>query len=604
MNAGSIHSPIFTWIVAFAVVVVSEYVLSNTEKSCCAEQTVPANAQDVIDDALTRIHEGSKGVDEGFKILQRLNLNGECPDEILALVHSDSPDRFRIHSWLRVLFENGLTISGQRLVAEYEKADVAAKVALCDFAALQTGRRSDDTEFGRKSTQPKPLDDLTVELLVRALNDQSWSTRIAAANAIRFAGIPDERFTLPLLNGIDNKFADVSQAASLAAAELEFRQAGPLILKRLERQIADSESYADLDGWVTALRILRYQPAISLLRRIATPFDQSDSLSIEYSAGNTEFGCEATLAEAILDIENQPNRAQAILQMAEDRTLAGNVRAVALHMFDDCNDSDSKFFRPDIEPADLDQLKKYYDPEILQRLVALTDEPLPISKNGDLSSLHRLAIEVAARKFAPDSYYNVQRLRLLGTPLVDAPESPDEPQLLIDPNVVYPENLRLVRKKFLTKLETSLSGEDGPLALEALAVACPEERTIQQCLDIATDSKQNPKLRVVAANLLTWQPFLLEMDNSGFTGRYGPNASAEVAIKLIPLLELHMIMEDWRYQDCITGLFTALLGYSDANITPEEQAARKEVLPLLLELKKGPHREAAEKVLESLNIVN
>jgi len=503
MNAGSIHSPIFTWIVAFAVVVVSEYVLSNTEKSCCAEPTVPANAQDVIDDALTRIHEGSKGVDEGCKILQRLNLNGECPDEILALVHSDSPDRFRIHSWLRVLFENGLTISGQRLVAEYEKADVAAKVALCDFAALQTGRRSDDTEFGRKSTQPKPLDDLTVELLVRALNDQSWSTRIAAANAIRFAGIPDERFTLPLLNGIDNKFADVSQAASLAAAELEFRQAGPLILKRLERQIADSE-----------------------------------------------------------------------------------------------------FFRPDIEPADLDQLKKYYDPEILQRLVALTDEPLPISKNGDLSSLHRLAIEVAARKFAPDSYYNVQRLRLLGTPLVDAPESPDEPQLLIDPNVVYPENLRLVRKKFLTKLETSLSGEDGPLALEALAVACPEERTIQQCLDIATDSKQNPKLRVVAANLLTWQPFLLEMDNSGFTGRYGPNASAEVAVRLIPLMELHMTLEDWRYRDSIIGLFTDLLGYSDADMTSAQQAARKEVLPLLLELKKGPHRNAAEKVLESLNMVH
>ena len=93
---------------------------------------------------------------------------------------------------------------------------------------------------------------------------------------------------------------------------------------------------------------------------------------------------------------------------------------------------------------------------------------------------------------------------------------------MIDPNVVYPENLRLVRKNFLTKLQTSLSDEDGPLALEALAVACPEERTIQQYLVIATDSKRNSKLRVVAANLLTWQPFLLEMDNSGFTGRYGP----------------------------------------------------------------------------------
>ena len=77
--------------------------------------------------------------------------------------------------------------------------------------------------------------------------------------------------------------------------------------------------------------------------------------------------------------------------MAEDRTLAGNVRAAALHMFDDCNDSGSKFFvpiRPRIWP-----LKKYYDPEILERLVALTDEQLPISKNGDLNSLHRLALK-------------------------------------------------------------------------------------------------------------------------------------------------------------------------------------------------------------------
>ena len=113
-------------------------------------------------------------------------------------------------------------------------------------------------------------------------------------------------------NGIDNKFADVSQAASLAAAELEFRQAGPLILKRLERQIADSESYADLDGPGLLRDTLRYQPAISLLRSIATPFDKSDGLPIEYSAGNTEFGCEAALAEAILDIENRPNRAEAI----------------------------------------------------------------------------------------------------------------------------------------------------------------------------------------------------------------------------------------------------------------------------------------------------
>ena len=90
MNARSIHSQIFTWAVTFTVVVQSEYVLSNTETSCSADQTVSANARDGIDEALARIHEGSKGVDEGFEILQGLDLKGECPDEILALVDMDA----------------------------------------------------------------------------------------------------------------------------------------------------------------------------------------------------------------------------------------------------------------------------------------------------------------------------------------------------------------------------------------------------------------------------------------------------------------------------------------------------------------------------------
>ena len=90
--------------------------------------------------------------------------------------------------------------------------------------------------------------------------------------------------------------------------------------------------------------------------------------------------------------------------------------------------------------------------------------------------------------------------------------------------MVYPEDLRVIRQTFLARLESLLRGEDGPLALEAMAVTAPEQRTVEQYLDIATDTKLKPELRVVAASQLSWQPLLLEMNINCGVMRFGKYA--------------------------------------------------------------------------------
>ena len=89
--------------------------------------------------------------------------------------------------------------------------------------------------------EPKKLDEETLALLKRALDEDDPAVRVAAADSIRLAGIRDDRFLEPLLAAIGDENTVVSDAASLAAVDLGFERAGPLILRRLEKALAGSE---------------------------------------------------------------------------------------------------------------------------------------------------------------------------------------------------------------------------------------------------------------------------------------------------------------------------------------------------------------------------
>ena len=82
--------------------------------------------------------------------------------------------------------------------------------------------------------------------------------------------------------------------------------------------------------WIPALGMLRYRPALAMLRRMAAPQEPSEEEKEYLSGGESEFGCEEDLALAIIEIEHGSFRAAAALQLAEDVTLAGHVRAAAL----------------------------------------------------------------------------------------------------------------------------------------------------------------------------------------------------------------------------------------------------------------------------------
>lgn len=567
---------------------------------CCSAQLADSRkSATIVSDALSLIKQGGRGITDGFVMLRQLQ--GECPDEILELVHTSGPERDTIIFQLGLLIADfHLTIRGERLLAEYDKAkesDTVVRPAICALASYQTGRRPAEARFGGILPAPKPLDEATLNLLVRALQEKEPKIRIAAAEAIRFSGIPDERFVKPLMQNVEDEWLAASNAAAMAAADLGFEAAAPLILKRLQETVTDKPNYIDTEGWIAALGTLEYQAALPLLRKIASPFTSVDDLPPEYTAGQTEFGFEDELATAILNIENKPNRAEAMVQMAEDSSLAGNVRVAALRMFE----ADDNPWWPDwsVTEARIEELSPYYAPELIRRVVILADDSQPISENNELSRLGRVAIEVAAKKLDPYTPWNDSRLRFQGTPLPEFPWSADEPQPSIDPNAVYPESLLAVRTLFADRMERLLKGDDGPLALEALAVACPDQQSVERFLEIATDTMQRPELRVVAATLMTWQPFLHEMHMSG-TRFYGKKAPPEIAVQLVPLLELHRQLDDWLYQDQLVGLFGNLLGHSKSELSPQHQTAREQVIALLRAMKSGRHAKAAEEVLESL----
>ena len=194
-----------------------------------------ANTVDDIASAVTRIKEGGAGIQEGFNLLRGLDLKGKCPDPILALVHTKGIDRDKMIWHLdHLIADFHLTISGERLVAEYEKSsesDLQVRRAICAFSAYQTGRIPKDTLFGGKHPKAKSLDELTLNLLVRALNEKEPAIRFAAADSIRLAGIPDERFIEPLVRCLKEDGVKVSNGAALAAAELGFGETAPTILK-------------------------------------------------------------------------------------------------------------------------------------------------------------------------------------------------------------------------------------------------------------------------------------------------------------------------------------------------------------------------------------
>jgi hypothetical protein len=266
-------------------------------------------------------------------------------------------------------------------------------------------------------------------------------------------------------------------------------------------------------------------------------------------------------------------------------------------MFGDC-DSDCK--TPDAAtgmPILTDLWQQYHEPGILQQIVKLIDDKSPITGRArDPSRLGRLAIEVAANRFDPRSTYYQARLHSMGKPQLfgHLGVRDDEPPP-VDPVTVYPEDLLPIRRQFQEKLESLLPGRDGALALEALAVACPEWGTRQKYVDIATDPKQQPLVRVAAANLLTWQPMFLEMDGGGIT--YGKNAPPETATRLLPLLDVRGELRDWLHRDAVAGVFLDLLGYPDSDLNDKQKSARKELLPKLRAMRNSPHADAALSVL-------
>ena len=155
----------------------------------------------------------------------------------------------------------------------------------------------------------------------------------------------------------------------------------------------------------------------------------------------------------------------------------------------------------------------------------------------------------------------------------------------------YPKDLLPVRRDFQKKLESLLNGKDGALALEALAVGCPEWGTPGKYVTIATDSKRRPELRAAAANLLTRQPVFIEMQGGGF--RHGSSVPPETATRLLPLLEVRAKLKDWRHQGAVVDVFRDLLGYPGGRLTERQRVVRKELLPKFRAMRGGPQEEAA-----------
>ena len=603
----------------------------NSHQGICgfAQESGQQTVNKDVARALDAIRRGGSQILLGFDILSKVDFAGTCPSQLLDLVHSQGDGGEEIIWRLGMeLTSRKLSISGQRLAAEYEKAGKAgrrARQALCAFAAYQTGRWPPDYRLGGKAAlpNPRPLDEETLALLARALTSDDPPVRVAAADSIRLAGIRDQRFREPLLQAIRDEDTVVSGAASLAAAELEFAEAGPAIVQRLETHLQDpvKDSQGDLaagilrrafdlwgdyyspyygrNGWVQALGMLRHRPALKVLRQMAAPHERSEEEKEYLTGGESEFGGEKELAQAIIEIEHGSFRPAAALQLAEDKTLAGNVRAAALRRFDGCDKFCVTHDPTTRVPLLTDVWRQYYEPEVLQRVIRLIADRSPIGdRANNPSRLGRLAAEVAARKFSPWADFYQARLHSQGKPSFFGLGELDVAPRPLDPLAAYPENLLPLRRQLQEKLESLLPGDDGALALEALAVACPEWGTIEKYVGIATDRNQQLLRRVTAANLLTWQPLFLEMEGGGRL--YGKHAPPQTASKLLPLLEIQGDLPDGRQQETVTGVFLDLLGTRDGALFDEQKAARKELLPKLRAMRNSPHADAALTVLREV----
>ena len=629
MNASWIRS-VSLYLAAIGVVIwAGETSRTYWETGCLAQESTVANRGDLAE-AVRAIRRGGAGMREGFEFIEKMRLRGACPDQLLALIHCKGEEAEEIVARLGWLIAGrDLKMTGKQLTAEYDKAGPTgrrARQAVCAFAAYQAGRGSAaGPHLGGSPALPEPkkLDEETLTLLKRALGEDDPAVRVAAADSIRLAGIRDDRFLEPLLAAIGDENTVVSDAASLAAVDLGFERAGALILRRLEKHLQDPKKDSEGDlaecglplapidamhlwgefysprydggGWVVALGMLRYPPAVEILRKMAAPYKpvKEDAPYLQYlSGGENQSGSAVDLAKAMLDIENRPHRPAALLDLAEDSTLAGDVRAAALRML---GGSDSFAARCGAEwdrPRDTSSLDKYYEPRILERVVALAEDQSPISdRGGDPSRLSRLAIEVAANMFDPHSTYYQARPGAAEEFHFGAPGPFDENPPPIDPAAVYPKDLLPVRRDFQKKLESLLNGKDGALALEVLAVGCPEWGTSGKYVAIATDSKRRPELRAAAANLLGRQPVFIEMQGGGF--RHGTNVPPETAKRLLPLLEVRAKLEDWRQQEAVVDVFRDLLGYPGGRLTERQRVVRKELLPKFRAMRGGPQEEAA-----------
>lgn len=596
---------------------------------CHAEESAAAAVNGDLTRALNAIRRDKRGILEGFQILGSMDFGNVCPDQLVALVHVEGEGaKETVWRLGRLIVARKLTISGKQLAAEYEKAGKTgrrARQAVCAFAAYQTHRKPPGG-FGHEPVlcKPKPLDEETVELLARALSDDDPAVRVAAADSVRLAGIRDDRFLEPLLKAIDDENAVVSDAASLAAAQLGQERAGPLIVRRLEADLKDPKGARRDDmaayglplspvdsmrlwgdyysprycggGWVVALGMLRYRPALPLLREMAAPQTPTKEELAYLTGGECRAGWADDLAEAIVEIENRPHRPAALLQLAEDKTLAGDVRATALRMFDDCDFACQTRDPATGGPILTDFWQQYYESEILGRVVKLIDDESPITDRKDEPSrMGRLAIEVAANRFDPRQTFYQARLHSMGKPSTFGAGMPGDAPPSVDPALVYPENVLPIRRQLQEKLQSLLPGRDSALALEALAVACPKWGTRERYVGIASDSNRQPLVRVAAANLLTRQPVFLEIDGGGI--QYGMNAPPDTASRLLPLLSVRGKLSDWSDRAAVTGVFLDFLGYPDSELTDEQKAIRIELLPKLRAMRDGPHEEAALSVL-------
>jgi len=600
---------------------------------CFAQESATKAVNANLAQALNAIRRDRKGIMEGFQILRNTDLGNTCPDQLLALIHREGETAQETIWRLGMLIvEQKLTISGKQLNAEYDregKTGRRARQALCAFAAYQTHRKPPERFLGHNPAlpKPKPLDKETLALLARALTEDDPAVRVAAADSVRLAGISDDRFLQPLLKAIDDENTVVSEAASLAAAELGFQRASPLILRRLGKHLVDpngdsegdlaacGEPLAPLDsmhlwghfysprygggGWIVALGMQHYRPALPPLRNMAEPYEPTEEEKEYLTGGESKGGWENDLAKAILDIENRPHRPAALLEMAEDKRLAGDVRATGLRILDDrvcaCVTRDPTTGTPILT----DLWRQYYESEILQRVVKLIDDKAPITdRANDRSRLGRLAIEVAANKLDPRSNYYQTRLHSMGKPSIFGAAIFDDKSHPVDPIIVYPKSLLPIRRQFQEKLESLLTGRDGALALEALAVAYPKWGTIERYVDIAVDPKRQPFVRAAAANLLTRQPTFLEFDGGGFNHRM--NAPPKTAGKLLPLLEVLGELSDWRQQEAVSGVFLDLLGYPESELSEEQKTARKELLPKLRAMRNSAREKAALNILFSV----